>query len=146
LSKQSQAWKNLERQIAKALNGKRVLRGADFSVSDTDVEIPDFPHLKIDAKYRVKHAHHSLLEEIQQKYCSEPHTVPVLITKHHNQNGACVTIPLDYFAQLLETARGMKALAQKSKSNAEPSVDPFSMPSATPSGSSNPPTDGDTSE
>lgn len=104
MAKQSQAWKNLERQVAKELGGKRVLRGADFSVEDVDVKIDDFPHLKLDCKYRTRHAHHSLLAEIEEKYCEE-NEVPVLITKHHNQSGACVTVSLDFFKVLLEAAR-----------------------------------------
>lgn len=102
--RQSQAWKALERAVAKELGGTRVLRGADFSVEDVDVKIADFPHLKVDCKYRTRHAHHSLLAEIREKYCEE-NEVPILVTKHHNQDGACVTVTLDFFKTLLEAAR-----------------------------------------
>src|SRR5690242_16653379 len=46
----SNAWKSLERAVAQKLGGKRKLRGSDFSQKDTDVELPDLPHWRIDAK------------------------------------------------------------------------------------------------
>lgn len=102
--KRSGAWKNLERESARMLGGNRVTRGADFSVSDVDVKIPELPFLKVDAKYRKSHAHHSLLEEVRKKYCNAG-DIPVLITKHHRQRGANVTIPLELFAVLLDAFR-----------------------------------------
>lgn len=110
MPKQSEAWKNLERQAAQALGGVRVLRGDDYSQSDVDVLIPAFPELKVDCKYRQKHAHHSLMEIIRQKYCEVEFDVPVLVTKHRNQSGACVTVDLDYFARLLDDARLVRAI------------------------------------
>jgi hypothetical protein len=105
MAKQSQAWKNLERQVAKALGGKRVLRGANFSVEDVDVKLEDIPFIRIDAKYRKKHAHHTLMAEIKTKYCQEDGQIPVLVTKHHNQDGAYVTVDLEFFAILLMAFR-----------------------------------------
>jgi len=59
------AWKALERTVAKKVGGKRKIdRGSNFMISDFDVEIPDRPHLKIDAKYSSKPwAHHKLIEK-----------------------------------------------------------------------------------
>lgn len=105
MAKQSQAWKNLERQAAKALGGNRVLRGANFAIEDVDVKVDDLPFLKVDAKYRVKHSHHTLMAEIERKYCKESTDIPVLITKHHNQTGAYVTVPLEFFSDLLASLR-----------------------------------------
>lgn len=104
MARRSQAWKNLERETAEVLGGVRVLRGDDFSKSDVDVRLDDIPYLKIDCKYRVSHSHHTLMEEIREKYCDIP-DIPVLVTKHHNQKGAYVTIPLDYFGRLLRCVR-----------------------------------------
>lgn len=98
MPRSSQAWKNLERSVAKELGGKRKLRGADFSESDTDVEVKQLPFLKIDAKYRKNHSHHSLLQEIEDKYCKEDVDVPVLVTKHHKQRGSYTTVPTWFFA------------------------------------------------
>lgn len=47
--KQKQAWKVLERYIARLLGGKRNYRGADFSESACDVEHSTF---SIECKYR----------------------------------------------------------------------------------------------
>lgn len=104
MARRSQAWKNLERQVAKALGGKRVCRGANFSVSDVDVDLSDIPYLKIDAKYRKRHSHHSFMEEIKEKYCNEG-DIPVLVTKHHYQDGAYVTVDLEFFSILLMAFR-----------------------------------------
>jgi hypothetical protein len=101
----SQAWKNAERQLATILGGQRVLRGADFSESDVDVVVADMPFLKFDSKYRARHSHHSLLEEIRTKYCKQTYDIPVLFTKARRQQGGCITIDADFFAFLLNCMR-----------------------------------------
>jgi hypothetical protein len=98
----------LERQTAEALKGKRISRGADFSKEDVDVVIPDFPFLRVDAKYRVRHAHHTFIEEIRSKYCANAQEIPVLVTKHHQQSGAYATIPLEFLGMLLDAVRSLK--------------------------------------
>jgi hypothetical protein len=108
MARQSQRWKNLERATAEALGGKRVVRGADFSVSDVDVKLDDLPWLKIDCKVRKSHSHHSLLEEVSRKYCKSPEDEPLLVTKHHNQSGAYVTMSLKLFGRMVEAYRKMR--------------------------------------
>ncbi len=104
--KQSQAWKALEREAARGLGGKRVHRGADFGVSDVDVTVDDFPEWAIDCKYRSsKFSHHTLLSEIEKKYCGEGRTTPVLVTKHRGGRGAVVSMRLSDFADLVEQLR-----------------------------------------
>lgn len=103
--KQSVAWKNLERQVAKALKGRRVLRGSDFSHSDVDVILDDLPELRLDAKFRVKHSHHKFMRELVARYCQAPGQEPVLITKTHHQKSAFVTIRLELFALLVDALR-----------------------------------------
>lgn len=105
MPKQSQRWKQLERSVAEALGGSRVLRGADFSESDVDVKVADMPNLKVDCKAHARFAHHSLVDEVREKYCHDPEDVPVLVTKASRQIGANVTIPLEYFAWLLNVVR-----------------------------------------
>jgi hypothetical protein len=105
VSRRSQAWKALEREAAEALGGRRVMRGADFSVSDVDVIVDDMPHLKIDAKYRVRHSHHTLIDDIVKKYCKTGEHEPVLVTKSHRQNGSYVTIRLSFLSYLLMRER-----------------------------------------
>lgn len=102
--KQSQAWKDLERHAAARLKGRRVVRGGDFSVSDVDVIVEDFPALKVDCKYRKSHAFHALVEEIREKYCSGG-GAPVMITRHNRGKTVYATMDLELFAQLLDLIR-----------------------------------------
>lgn len=103
----SQSWKNLERDVAKALQGKRISRGDDFSRKDVDVEVEDFPTLKVDAKYRARWGHHKFLAEVVGKYCEEG-DIPVLVTKHHRQQGAVVAVTLEHFGLLLDVIRELR--------------------------------------
>lgn len=110
MAKRSEAWKDLEREVAEALKGTRVSRGDDFSRSDVDVVVADFPALAVDAKYRKSHAHHALLVGVEVKYCSEARLVPVLATKHHRQRGFNITIPGWHYAALLDQVRELQRL------------------------------------
>lgn len=101
--RRSQAWKELERQAAKLLGGRRVVRG-DWGESDVDVKT-EFPGLKVDCKYRQSHAHHALLKGIHLKYCQKPEDVAVLVTKHKGQPSFNVTVNGDTFATLLDCLR-----------------------------------------
>lgn len=105
----SQQWKALERQIAKEFNrvgipAKRISRGADFGKEDVDVDVPSFPWLKIDGKYRKRHSHHTTYREIERKYCENPEDIAMLVTKSHNQKGAYATLPLDFVVELFAKA------------------------------------------
>lgn len=108
VAKQSRAWKEAEKLTARLLGGRRVLRGADFSKSDVDVIVDDFPMLRVDSKYRTRWSHHRFLEEVQKKYCSEPEHVPVLVTKTHHQQGAFVTMKLEHLGVLLDAVRELR--------------------------------------
>jgi len=108
MAKRSDRWKQVERDAAEVLGGVRVLRGGDFSESDVDVAIHDLPELKVDCKAYARFAHHSLLEEVRRKYCTSEGDVPVLVTKHSRQKGANVTVPISFFADLLDSHRALK--------------------------------------
>jgi hypothetical protein len=108
MARQSQAWKNLERNAAKICGGKRVYRGGDFSKEDVDVEVEDLPFMRIDAKYRTRHAHHTFMKEIIRKYCTKEGDTPVLFTKTHHQDGCYVTITGEFFEELLNALRATK--------------------------------------
>lgn len=104
--KQSTAWKDLERLIAKkaaeyGLTGKRVKRGSDFSKKDVDAKVKEAIFLKFDAKRHQRFAFHTLLRDVKKKYCKSERHVEVLVTKTPNQKGAYVTIPIDFFFWLL---------------------------------------------
>lgn len=106
MSNQSSAWKSLELLIAKkakhyGLDGWRVKRGADFGKVAVDAKIKEALFLKFDAKRYQKFFHHTLLETIKRKYCKRDRHVEVLVTKTPNQQGAYVTIPIDFFMWLL---------------------------------------------
>lgn len=103
----SKAWKAAELAVAKKLGGRRILRGSDFSESAADIDLPDLPHWRLDVKYRAKHAHHTFLREVREKYCAKG-DVPVLITKARGEHGAVVSMSLDDFAALLAAFRGAR--------------------------------------
>jgi len=109
MGKVGNAWKELEKKVAKVLHGERVLRGSDFSESDVDVKVPDFAWYAIDCKSRARHAHHRLMEGIREKYCKNGR-IPVLITKEKGKQGEYVTLPLKAFGDILNTIRMRDAL------------------------------------
>lgn len=100
-AKKSQAWKKLEKDSAEVLGGKRIVRGDDFSISRPDVVHP-IRSLKIDSKYREKHAHHSLINEIARKYCKKVEDVPVLLTRTHRERSIYATVPAQFLADLID--------------------------------------------
>lgn len=104
--RRSQAWKALEREAASLTRGRRVYRGADFSVKDVDVIVDDLPFLQVDAKYRTRHAHHRFMQGIEEKYLKHIDDEPVLFTKTHKQRGCYVTIRGTFFGLLLDVMRG----------------------------------------
>ena len=104
----SQAWKDLERTVAAKLGGRRKLRGANFAEEDFDVEVTDFAHWRIDAKYRARHAHHTLLREVRKKYCKDSTAVPLLVTKARGEHGEVVSMSLDDFAAIVTALRAAR--------------------------------------
>jgi len=100
----SERWKELERAVARKLKGRRFPRWLDFGKSAPDVVVDDFPELVIDAKAYRRFSHHTLLNEIEQKYCGAG-DVPVLVTKAQGQRGEYATVPLDWLAGLLDEVR-----------------------------------------
>lgn len=90
-----------EREVVKKIpNAKRVVRG-DWGVSATDIIIEGLNHLKIDCKKHQKHKHHTLFEEIEEKYC-EKKDEAVLITQKGGSKKTLATVDLDFFIELLE--------------------------------------------
>lgn len=94
-------WKDLERLIAKELGGQRSLR-ADYSIKTPDIEFKEnsLKNIKIDCKKRKTFKHHSLLLEIERKYCKNKNDIPVLITKQTRSRKIVVSIPFEYFKEL----------------------------------------------
>lgn len=98
----SQAWKNAERQAAKALGGKRNQRGADFSQSLPDVEHPLF---SVECKYR-KTLPRLLRLGLEQARRYDGKKPPLLIVKERHQKGALVVLRLSDFVDLLDLVPG----------------------------------------
>jgi hypothetical protein len=102
----STRWKDLERTAARALGGKRVPRWLDFGQSAPDVIVEDF-HLVVDAKAHRRFSHHTLMANIESKYC-EPGETPVLVTKAEKQRGEYACVPLHFLAELLDEVRSQR--------------------------------------
>lgn len=100
----STAWKEWERQVARALRGRRVAR-LDLFESSPDILVPDFG-LIVEAKYRRAQPfrHHAVLHAAQRKYARPGQTV-LLATKTGCEPGGYVTVPLWWFAGLLDRIR-----------------------------------------
>jgi hypothetical protein len=88
MARQSQKWKVLEKKIATRLSEAtgmvwtRKQRGANFAISDTDVEPPKIlEHWKLDAKKYARMNHHALMQEVTDKYCKEVGDEPILFTE-----------------------------------------------------------------
>jgi len=104
----SQAWKDLEREVARRLGGERNLkRSLNWAVEDHDVSVKDFPW-KVDCKYRTRPwRHHYYVKEIKVKYCKGDE-VPVLVTRSKGEHGAYVTMTLSDFAGLITAFRAIR--------------------------------------
>jgi len=90
------AWKQAERQAAKALGGKRNSRGADFGKSMPDVEHPLF---SVECKYRKQLPR--LLRLGLEQAASYDHTrPPLLVVKERGMHGAFVVMKLADFTDL----------------------------------------------
>ena len=103
--RRSRAWADLEIRAADILRGQRDTRRWDLFLVKDDIHVPDFPELKIDAKYRQRHSFHSLLSDIRKKYCVSDGDIPVLVTRTARESDIYCTVPLEYFAGLLDAAR-----------------------------------------
>ena len=117
--RRSQAWKALEREAAEHSGGTRVYRGADFSVKDVDVQVPDLSFLQIDAKYRVRHGHHRFMQDIEEKYCKNPEDEPVMFSKTHGQHCCYATVRGTFLEFLLEVLRAFANGESASESGAQ---------------------------
>ncbi|HEV8714709.1 MAG TPA: hypothetical protein VGX03_18000 [Candidatus Binatia bacterium] len=100
----STAWKNAERQAAKALGGKRNQRGADFSKSMPDVEHALF---SCEVKYR-KVLPRLLRLGLEQATRYDQSKPPLLIVKERYQKGALVVMKLADFVDLVGPLRAIE--------------------------------------
>lgn len=89
-------WKRHERQTAKALGGKRISRGMDFSKSLPDVE---HPLLSVECKYR-KRISSFLKDGIRQAMKYAPEKIPALVLKEKHMKGGFILLRLSDFQDL----------------------------------------------
>ena len=78
----------------------------------TDVVVPGFERLQIDCKLRKRFELHRLMNVVKRKYCTEDGDVPVVVSKTHHGRSAVVSVPLDFFAELLGRVRGSQLTAR----------------------------------
>ncbi len=99
--KQSQAWKDLERKVAKKLGGKRIVRGNDYSISLLDVE---HDWLALDAKWRTSLAvvtWYNKLVSDNDKIYGKGNKIPILVIKRKGMKGELVVIALEDFIRVV---------------------------------------------
>lgn len=102
MSKQSTAWKNLERTAAKKLGGIRIVRGDDFSQSLLDIE---HPFWAVDCKYRSTLAlegWYTKLCEDNKKLYPDQGKIPILVVKKRGMRGELVVISIDDFLKVIK--------------------------------------------
>lgn len=110
----SNAWKYLEKTWAEVLNkygltAWRISRAGNYSVSDYDVGIKEFPNAKSDAKYSVNgHKTNRLLDTVENKYCNTKEDFGILITKGFRERGQKTTVDSEILAMLLAHWAGTK--------------------------------------
>jgi len=101
--KRSQEWKQLERDVAKLLGGKRIIR-YDYSEITPDVKLKDFPTLKIDTKRYKKFRIFSMWRKVKEKYC-EPTDNAVLTIREGGKHNILAVIDIHLLAALLNYIR-----------------------------------------
>ena len=110
-------WKILEKKVADYLGWERKVRANNYAISDTDIlPPPKLDFLKIDCKNHARLRHHTLIAEVERKYCESPLHEPVLITRETTSGGAkkgvelpiYVTIRLSFFRKLIKLYENAK--------------------------------------
>lgn len=100
-------WKNNEKAVERLLvdwgiEAKRKTRGANFAVSDFDIDVLGEDWLKMDAKYSVKGFRtNRILDETTAKYAKEKGDFALLFCKGYKENGQKVVMEDQLFAGLL---------------------------------------------
>jgi len=88
--KKSNAWKSLERKVAKELGGKRVYRGRNFAESLPDVFHPLFT---IECKSRKKGIPKFVTDGLDQAAKYDKNKIPLLVMKVKSKHGEIACLP-----------------------------------------------------
>lgn len=102
----STRWKRLESYAADLLGGRRVIEDWTLFRRRPDVIVSDF-RLVIDAKAFKHFSLHRHLDKVQSEYCT-PGDVPCVVTREPGDAPAYITVPLAYFADLLNELRSAR--------------------------------------
>jgi hypothetical protein len=103
MATKSDAWKELERTVARKLGGKRLIRGNNFSESMLDVE---HPWLALDAKWRSSLATVTWFKKLckdNDKIYKGEGKIPALVIKEENMRGELVVLLLDDFVEAVNS-------------------------------------------
>jgi hypothetical protein len=110
------AWEELETDTAVLLGGRRIVRDWAAFESAPDVEVSDF-HLVCECKAHHAFRHLTLLETCRRTYCG-PADVPALVTRRPGGRAA-ITVPLDFFAGLLNEIRAARPALSRNHGSTE---------------------------
>ena len=99
----TQQWKQLEREVAEILGGERIIRKS-YSEVAPDVDVKDFPTLKIDSKRYQRFRIFSLWRKVKEKYC-EPADHPVLAIRESGKHNILAVIDIHLLGALLNNIR-----------------------------------------
>ena len=101
MAAKSDAWKELERKVARKFGGERITRGYDFGESRLDVE---HPWMALDAKWRSKLATVTWFKKLvkdNEKIYGKGKKIPVLVIKLKGMRGELVVLEIDDFIKVL---------------------------------------------
>jgi hypothetical protein len=104
MRRHTSTWKDLEKDTALAMGGKRIQR-LSYSEIKPDVDVPDFPSLKIDSKRYKRFSIFSLYEKVKTKYCQKLNDKPILVIRESNKHYILAVIDLKLLAQFLNYVR-----------------------------------------
>ncbi len=98
----SEAWKELERQTARALGGRRHLR-RHYGEAAGDIDLPEDARIVVECKYRGSGFPFpsAFLDGLNQAARAGPGKVPVLVLKARRMKGAIACLHLEDLVKLL---------------------------------------------
>lgn len=123
-------WKQLERDSAALLGGRRYLRGANFGASAGDVDLPpESPFGAVEVKYR-RRLPALLVEALAQARANaRDDRPPIAVLKQRQMKGAIVAMDLDDFVRLTRGADVNSGPIQETDGmKTKTSTDPTSTP------------------
>lgn len=100
----SQRWKSLERDAARALGGRRVIR-EDLYETAPDVVIDDLG-LVVECKLRQRFSVFRFLDKVRKRYLRRGETEALVLRERGGRTYVCV--PMGWFADRLDELRELR--------------------------------------